>query len=96
MPVEQAALDAAVRHESLYFADGDLVVATETNTVEQRTVLFRVHTVILAQHSPVFRDMLSFSRDGAGAETYDGVPLVRFQDLADDVAALFDTFYNLG
>lgn len=81
------------RHESLYFADGDLVVSAEEVDTANARRLFRVHTEILSRHSPVFGDMMAFP---PGTETYDGVPLVSLSDKAEDVAALFDTFYKPG
>lgn len=83
---------APSKHESLYFADGDLVVAASA-AKDNTTHLFRVDTGLLRRHSPVFRDMLAFA---PGPEQYDGAPLVRMPDDAEDVAALFGAFYKPG
>ncbi|GJE95289.1 BTB domain-containing protein [Phanerochaete sordida] len=84
-----------LRHPTLYFANGDLVVSAESSDGSGMQ-LFRVHTVILAQHSPVFGDMLAIPAGPDGRETYDGAHVVRFPDTAEDVEKLFSVFYNPG
>lgn len=88
------ASEAGKRHSSLYFANGDLVVSAQDPTGERH--IFRVHTVILGQHSPIFAAMLAIPAGPGGREAYDGVPLVHFPDDATDVAKLFEVFYNPG
>ena len=82
------------RHASLYFGDGDLIVSATSKDGE--TVLFRVHTAILGQFSPVFRDMLSFPEGAAGGEAYDSTPLVHLYDDPDDVSDFIDALYHSG
>lgn len=74
--------------------NGDLVVSSRTP--DGVLHLFGVHTGILAQHSPVFADMINLSGSTAGRETYDGAPLVHFPDDAKDVAELFQVSHNPG
>ena len=82
-------------HENLYFSDGDLVVASSLE--ENARTLFRVHTPIVARHSPVFKDMLSFPiGESSKTELYDGVPLVLLPDEMEEIAALLDVLYNPG
>lgn len=82
------------RHPTLYKATGDIVVSA---TSGGSTHLFRVHTVILAEHSPVFAGMLALPKGpNVGMQTYDGVPAVHLPDDAEDVASLFKLLYSPG
>ncbi|KIP07184.1 hypothetical protein PHLGIDRAFT_429124 [Phlebiopsis gigantea 11061_1 CR5-6] len=95
MDVEQASTTTTAHHESLYFPDGDLVIAS---SLEKGTrTLFRVHNFMVARHSPVFRDMLSFPAGESGKTGfYDGSPLVLLHDDVEEIIALLDVFYNPG
>lgn len=81
------------RHADLWFPDGSVVLHAE-NT------LFRVHMSQLSRHSVVFRDMFSLPRSSASAhdlsadDIYEGCPLVRLHDLAEDVANLLSALYD--
>ena len=86
--------DVITRHTTLYNPSGDLVVSARA--AKGTTLLFRVHSVILAQHSPVFSGMLEMPAGTGGREMYDGAPLVHFPDEAEDVEELFRVFYNPG
>ena len=81
------------RHPTLYKATGDLVISAAHENV---THLFRVHTVILAEHSPVFAGMLTLPMAANGVETYDGVPSVHLPDNVKDVTALLEVLYTPG
>ncbi len=83
------------RHETLYFDDGDIVLAAPTRRQPGCTVLFRVDKIFLARHSPIFRDMLSFSPGQGPQNTYDGVPRVDFTDEAQDLQGLLGAMYNV-
>ncbi|KAK7050721.1 BTB domain-containing protein [Favolaschia claudopus] len=74
--------------ESLWFADGTLVLQAE-NTI------FRVYPGLLATASPVFKDMLAFPQPHDGPK-YEGCPLVQLHDSASDVAHFLKAiiFYN--
>jgi hypothetical protein len=68
------------RHPELYMPDGTMVFLTN-NT------LFRVYPGLLSKHSEVFRGMNSLSDcQPPNSETYDGCPLVRLTDDAEDLA----------
>ncbi|GJE95933.1 hypothetical protein PsYK624_121250 [Phanerochaete sordida] len=82
------------RHPTLYKATGDIVVSA---TSEDLTHLFRVHTVILAEHSPVFAGMLTLPKGpDVDMQTYDGVPVVHLPDDAKDVESLLVLLYSPG
>ncbi|KAI0791169.1 hypothetical protein C8Q75DRAFT_61827 [Abortiporus biennis] len=54
---------------------------------------FRVDSIFLSRHSPVFKDMFSIPRPPA-LETFDGAPLVRLSDSANDVEKLLNALSN--
>ncbi|KAJ7187972.1 hypothetical protein C8R46DRAFT_1241492 [Mycena filopes] len=68
------------RDSILYSQYGDIVLSAQN--AENQTIYFRLSKGILAQHSPVFSDMLAMPPP-ASVELYDGVPLVRLHDDAD-------------
>lgn len=70
------------------------MVSTQTET--GTTCLFRVHSVILGHHSPVFADMFDMPSGTSGRETYEDAALVHFPDAMEDVEGLFRTFYEPG
>ena len=82
------------RHKKLYFEDGDIVLAAPSPTAPDILILFRVDKILLARHSPIFRDMLSFSAGSGPDDTYDGVPRVNLTDNGDDLAMLLSGMYN--
>ena len=65
------------RAEGLWFEDCGLIIQAETT-------VFRISGAILATHSVVFHDMLSFPKPH-DADTIDGCPLVVLPDAAKDV-----------
>lgn len=85
------------RHPTIYFADGDIVLCA---TAKGSDVLhmFRVDKIYLTRNSPVFREMLSLSSPGGSThgtgEIYDGSPLIRLPDDANDLASLLGLLYN--
>lgn len=84
-----------IPHPTLYFAGGDIVVSA-TDAKEKMDHYFRVDKIMLARHSPVFKDMLQLG-DGSAAsnEHYDGVPLVHLTDDVRALAGLLGTLYNM-
>ncbi|GJE95300.1 BTB domain-containing protein [Phanerochaete sordida] len=79
-------------HQSLYFKDGDLVISASGKS--GKTLLYRVHTAILAQFSPIFRDMLLLPTETSDIEKYDGVPIVYLPDDQNDVSEFLQALYN--
>ncbi|KAF7297663.1 BTB domain-containing protein [Mycena kentingensis (nom. inval.)] len=75
-----------VKAEGLWWEDCGLVIQAE-NTV------YRVSRDQLASHSPVFRDMLLLPPP-QDAETFEGCPLVRVPDKADDVTTFFKALFS--
>ncbi len=83
------------RHESLFLPDGDIVLAAPTTrSPERRTVLFRVDKIFLSRHSPIFRDMLSFTPGEGPHDVYDDLPRVDLTDAAEDLGSLLAAMYN--
>ncbi|KAG8989238.1 hypothetical protein FRB94_008058 [Tulasnella sp. JGI-2019a] len=74
-----------------YFPDGTLCIAAEQT-------MFRVHQGVIARQSEVFRDMFgvtSSAGDGGGGEIFEGAPVIKLDDRADDIRALFSLMYNV-
>ncbi len=88
-------LDPLERHSTLYFSDGDVVLAASTsNGTTPGSQVFRVHKFLLKHHSPTFANMF-LDADAASGESYDGVPMVKLQgDKAEDLALLLNYLYN--
>ena len=69
------------RHPELYMSDGTMVL------LASNTILFRVYPGLLSKHSDVFGGMATLSEcQPPNAEIYDGCPLVRLSDDAQDLA----------
>ena len=90
---------STVRHQRLYFHDGDVVLAAQTSLLTRDDsepsplLLFRVHKITLSHNSPAFANMFADASSSAG-ETYDGVPLVHLEgDKAEDLALLLAFLY---
>ncbi|KLO06122.1 hypothetical protein SCHPADRAFT_910540 [Schizopora paradoxa] len=88
--------------ESLWFSDGNVVIATNT-------LLFKVHKGVLSLRSSVFKDMFEFPAVNSGsnnvndiegtigtiAELYEGLPMVTLAgDKGEDVAHLLKATYE--
>ena len=71
-----------VNHSTLYFDDGNVVLATG------RT-LFCVHRSLLSKHSVVFRDLFDGARD-----RYRGLLHVTMEETAEEVEALLNVVYD--
>ena len=54
---------------------------------------FRVHSFMLAHHSPIFSDMFALPSPSI-ADTYEGAPLVDMPDKAEDLADLLKVLYD--
>ena len=84
------------RHESLYFADGDLVLSAKS---DRKAMLFRIHTSFLSRLSPVFADMVAFPQSSDNefpAEMHDGVPSVELHDDPEDLESFLLALYKPG
>ena len=77
------------RHPELYMPDGTMVLLA-SNT------LFRVYPGLLSKHSEVFKGMTSLSDcQPPNTEIYDGCPVVRLTDAAEDLAFFLATTMGL-
>lgn len=85
------------KHSSFWLSDGNIVLSVPSS-VRKCSVLFRVHKSVLARHSTVFADMLSFGESDApatGPDAYEGLPLVTLpQESAEDWQKLLEIFYG--
>lgn len=81
------------RHPTLYMPTGDFVISAKSDDAAQ---LFRVHSAILALHSPVFAGMFALPVQQENMEKYDGAPLVHLPDKAKDVESLLEVLYSPG
>ena len=82
----------AIRHPTLYFGDGDIVLAIElrksSKTKKATDTVYRVDKIFLARQSTVFADMLKLPPSPSGTnDEYDGVPMVR---LVEDYPTAFE------
>ncbi len=86
-------------HPTLYFQNSDIALLAPRSGPATMSWIFRVDKIYLFRSSPVFSDILAMpqpvdqSRDQMN-ELYDGVPLVRLPDPAEDVAALLTVLYD--
>lgn len=96
---------ACVRHKSLWFVDGSVILQAEQT-------LFRVHMSQLSRHSSFFRDLFSLPQpphiaqetgsQHQGASQFpttdqrylDGCPLLELQDSAEDFTHLLTALYD--
>jgi hypothetical protein len=82
------------QHADLWFCDGSVILQAEFT-------LFRVHKSQLSRRSIVFSDMFALAQPPVmtthatlADETYEGCPVVRLHDSADDVANLLLALYD--
>ncbi|KAA1474141.1 hypothetical protein DENSPDRAFT_840698 [Dentipellis sp. KUC8613] len=84
-------------HKRLYFNDGNVALIASSpekhKDSSETLVVFRLHQLILAMNSPVFKDMFSFPVT-PDVELYEDVPLVRMTDNATDLEALLRVIYR--
>ncbi|KAG9006330.1 hypothetical protein FRB93_008819 [Tulasnella sp. JGI-2019a] len=69
-----------------YFPDGAICLAATH-------ILFRIHNDVLIRHSSVFRNALRLPGDGID-KTFEGVPILKLDDEAEDLRVLFKLAYN--
>ncbi|KAI0342614.1 hypothetical protein BDW22DRAFT_1330030 [Trametopsis cervina] len=77
------------RHSDLWFEDGNVVLVAE-NT------MFRLHKGVLARHSEVFHDMFSIPQPQQLDDAYDGCPVVRMSEEADELSTVLEILYDGG
>ncbi|KLO13583.1 hypothetical protein SCHPADRAFT_873850 [Schizopora paradoxa] len=79
----------------LWLQDGNLVLSA-VNAAKTSTILFRIHMSSLAGRSEVFDSMLGIPQgeNSEQMEVYEGSPLVRLMDSAEDVEALLRAIYD--
>lgn len=83
-----------IKHADLWFCDGSVVLQADST-------LFRVHKSQLSRRSVVFSDMFTLPQPTLmtthamlADETYEGCPVVRLYDSAEDVANLLLALYD--
>ncbi|KAJ7161743.1 hypothetical protein C8R46DRAFT_1223037 [Mycena filopes] len=84
--MEESTAPELTREETLWFPDATLVLQAGNR-------LYRLFPGILAAKSLVFQDMLAFPQPATG-ETFDGCPLVRLSDRADDVTYFLKAIFH--
>ncbi|KAF8584601.1 hypothetical protein K439DRAFT_1345714 [Ramaria rubella] len=78
------------RHPDIYFGDGSVVLLAETT-------LFRVYWGWLGKRSDVFSQLASFDNvQPPDSETYDGCPLIRVSDTAEDLEYFLNAMDGCG
>ncbi|TFY54802.1 hypothetical protein EVG20_g9562 [Dentipellis fragilis] len=84
-------------HKELYFSDGNVALIAPSHKkhkdLSETLIVFRLHQLMLAIHSPVFKDMFTFPAT-PDVELYEGVPLVRMTDNASDLEAFLGVIYR--
>ena len=72
-----------------WFDDGNVILVASR-------IGYRLHGGILARHSPVFQDMLSFPQPEYSAEKADGCPVVQLTEDAEDLEIVLRILYDGG
>ncbi|CAA7260992.1 unnamed protein product [Cyclocybe aegerita] len=85
-------MENAQRHPTLYYPDGNLVVACPSD--DGPATLFRIHQAFLSSHSSVIEDMLGLPQADAANEMHDGAPVVRFNEDPKDMEIFLSFFYQ--
>lgn len=75
-----------LRHEQLWFDDGNIVLVAEN-------VAFKVHRSLLRRHSQVFSDLFQLSQPSQEDEM-DGVPVCTLHDSHHELADILDVIYS--
>ena len=84
---QPAPLFSLVQHSELWFADGNIVLATEHTC-------FKVHRSQLARFCIVFEDMFSQPSGGPDQEIMEGCVVVRMPDGDEDLTNFLQAMYN--
>lgn len=77
------------RHTDLWFEDGNIVIQAEQT-------VYKLHRSILCRNSPLFADTLSLpqSAELEADESYDGHPILRLQETADDMSVFLQALLD--
>ncbi|EKM58593.1 uncharacterized protein PHACADRAFT_253052 [Phanerochaete carnosa HHB-10118-sp] len=89
LPPEEAQPVVGERHASLWFDEGNVVLAARGKS-------FKLHSGVLAHHSKVFKDILSAAALANLQERLDGCPVLRTDDIGDVLAQLLQIIYDGG
>jgi len=81
-----------VRHPKLYFADGDIVLSSDSP--DRVTTFYRVDRLYLSRQSVVFEEILCVPTSLPPEETYDGVAWVRMPDTTEELDKLLSAIYD--
>jgi len=84
--VSQGSPDHAIRHDSLWFDDGSVVLSVEQT-------LFRVHHSVIRVQSEIFANLFRIPQPN-GETTIEGCAVICLPDKAADVADLLKAFYK--
>lgn len=94
IPSPPPELPGLTKHADLWFCDGSVILQAEST-------LFRVHKSQLSRRSIVFSDMFALAQPPVitthatlADETYEGCPVVKLYDSAEDVANLLLALYD--
>jgi len=94
IPSPPPELPGLTKHADLWFCDGSVILQAEST-------LFRVHKSQLSRRSFVFSDMFALAQPPVitthatlADETYEGCPVVKLYDSAEDVANLLLALYD--
>ncbi|KDQ62284.1 hypothetical protein JAAARDRAFT_203451, partial [Jaapia argillacea MUCL 33604] len=82
-----------VKSDTIWFFDGNIVLQA-TDEAEHTQHLFKCHKSILAKHSSIFDDVFGLPQSQESSEQFEGVPLVRLPDSADDLRDLLELLYD--
>lgn len=80
------------RSEEFYFEDGSIVLSAKD--ADGNLVYFRIHKSILARQSAVFNAMFSAPSPPPEVDMYDGLPLVRVHDEAEELKEFIQVLYD--
>ena len=89
-PVADALGSGPIHHETMYFADGDIILSVMNG---ERPTFLRLHRFMLSHFSPIFKDMLSIPSNPQVNGMYEGVPIVVMPDPYEGLVGLVKVLY---
>ncbi|KLO13611.1 hypothetical protein SCHPADRAFT_940271 [Schizopora paradoxa] len=91
--------EAFMKHDSLWFWDGNIILAAASSSDKRLSMRFRVHKSVLSRESQVFSDMfalpIQYVKPISNDDIMEGLPFIRMHDSAEDVEALLKYLYGL-